>query len=94
MIDQSLQKAMGRPDVAGRMVQRAVELSQFDVDYRPRMAIKAQALADFVAEFTIADQDPESNYWTMYTNGPSTVGIGGVRVILLSLEKDILRYGV
>ena len=76
------------------MVQRAVELSQFDVDYRPRMAIKAQALADFVAEFTIADQDPESNYWTMYTNGPSTVGIGGVRVILLSLEKDILRYGV
>ena len=58
------------------------------------MAIKAQALADFVAEFTIADQDPESNYWTMYTNGPSTVGIGGVRVILLSLEKDILRYGV
>ena len=85
---------MGRPDVAGRMVQRAVELSQFDVDYRPRMAIKAQALADFVAEFTIADQDPESNYWTMYTNGPSTVGIGGVRVILLSLEKDILRYGV
>ena len=85
---------MGRPDVAGRMVQRAVELSQFDVDYRPRMAIKAQALADFIAEFTIADQDPESNYWTMYTNGPSTVGIGGVRVILLSLEKDILRYGV
>ena len=85
---------MGRPDVAGRMVQRAVELSQFDVDYRPRMAIKAQALVDFVAEFTIADQDPESNYWTMYTNGPSTVGIGGVRVILLSLEKDILRYGV
>ena len=94
MIDQPLRKAMGRPDVAGRMVQRAVELSQFDVDYRPRMAIKAQALADFIAEFTIADQDPESNYWTMYTNGPSTVGIGGVRVILLSLEKDILRYGV
>ena len=94
MIDQPLRKAMGRPDVAGRMVQRAVELSQFNVDYRPRMAIKAQALADFVAEFTIADQDLESNYWMVYTNGPSAVGIGGVRVILLSLEKDILRYEV
>ena len=85
---------MGRPNAEGRMVQGAVELSQFDVDYRPRMVIKAQALADFVAEFTIADQDPESNYWTMYTNGPLVVGIGGVGVILLSLEKDILRYGV
>lgn len=94
MIDQPLRKAMGRPDAVGRMVQGAVELSQFDIDYRPRMAIKAQALADFVVEFTITDQDPESNYWTMYTNGPSAIGIGGVGVILLALEKDILRYGV
>ena len=46
---------MGRPDAIGRMVQWAIELSQFDVDYRPRTAIKAQALVDFVTEFTIAE---------------------------------------
>ena len=34
------------------MVQWAIELSQFDVEYRPWTAIKAQALADFIAEFT------------------------------------------
>ena len=43
---------MNKPEAAGRMVQWAIELSQFDVEYRPRTAIKAQALADFIAEFT------------------------------------------
>ena len=53
---------MGRPNVAGRMVQWAVELSQFDVNYRPRTLIKVQALVDFVIEFTMVDQDPKSDY--------------------------------
>ena len=94
MTNQSLQKAMGRPDAARRMVQWAVELSQFDVDYRPRMAIKAQALANFVTEFTIADQDPKTNYWMVYTNRLLAASIRGVGVILLSPKKDILRYRV
>ena len=89
--DQPLRKAMGRPDVAGRMVQWAVELSQFDVNYKPRTAIKAQALADFVAEFTTTEQYPELGYWTMYIDSSATFGIGGVGVILFSLEKDILK---
>ena len=58
------------------------------------MAIKAQALVDFFAEFTMADQDPVADYWTVYTNGSSASRIGGVRVILLSPKKDVLRYGV
>ena len=29
-----------------------MELSEFDVRYRPRVAIKAQAIADFIVEFT------------------------------------------
>ena len=43
---------MNKPEAAGRMVQWAIELIQFDVEYRPRTAIKAQALADFIAKFT------------------------------------------
>ena len=34
------------------MVQWAIELSQFDLEYQPQTTIKAQALADFIAEFT------------------------------------------
>ena len=39
------------------MVQWAIELSQFNIGYHPRIAIKAQALADFIAEFTLPDED-------------------------------------
>ena len=39
------------------MVQWVVELSQFDIKYSPRIAIKAQALANFIAEFTIPDEE-------------------------------------
>ena len=51
-------------------------------------------MADFVAEFIKAEQDSKSGYWTMYTDGSATSGIGRVGVILFSLEKDILKYGV
>ena len=39
------------------MVQWAIELNQFDIEYHPKTAIKAQALADFIAKFTIPNKD-------------------------------------
>uniref|UniRef100_A0A2N9IMK3 Uncharacterized protein n=1 Tax=Fagus sylvatica TaxID=28930 RepID=A0A2N9IMK3_FAGSY len=53
-----LRKAMNKPDAAGRLIQWAVELSEFDIEYHPRQAIKAQALADFIAEFTANEDEP------------------------------------
>uniref|UniRef100_A0A2N9GJG2 Reverse transcriptase domain-containing protein n=1 Tax=Fagus sylvatica TaxID=28930 RepID=A0A2N9GJG2_FAGSY len=53
-----LRKAMNKPDAAGRLIQWSIELSEFDIDYRPRLTIKAQALADFIAEFTLKDDEP------------------------------------
>ena len=32
-----------------------IELSEFDVQYHPRTAIKAQVLADFAAEFIVKE---------------------------------------
>ena len=39
------------------MVQWVIELSQFDIEYHPRTAIKAQALVHFIAEFTLPEED-------------------------------------
>ena len=50
---------MNKLDAAGRLIQWAVELSEFDIEYRPRQAIKAQALADFIDEFTVAEEEPQ-----------------------------------
>ena len=36
----------------GRLIKWSIKLSEFHIEYKPRMVIKAQALADFVVEFT------------------------------------------
>ena len=41
MTDQPIRKSMNKPEAAGRMIQWAIELSQFDIEYLPRTAIKA-----------------------------------------------------
>ena len=38
-----------------------IELSEFDVQYCPRTTIKAQALADFVAEFIVKEIESRSH---------------------------------
>ena len=55
--DHPLKKAMNKLEAAGQLIQWAVELSEFDIKYLPRHAIKAQALADFIAEFTSSHND-------------------------------------
>ena len=61
MMDQPIRKSMNKLEAAKRMVQWAIELSQFDIEYHPRTAIKVQALADFIAEFTIIEDDNTTN---------------------------------
>ena len=88
---------MNKSEAAGRMVQWAIELSQFDIEYHPRMAIKAQALADFIAEFMLPDEEnlsPEVKRWTIQTDSSSAQGRGGVGVIVTTPYGEKLKYGV
>ena len=76
-----LRKAMNKPDAVGRIIQWSIELSEFDIDYRPRTANKAQALADFIAEFTSKDDEPTREVeqplkWTANVDGSSTKNAG------------------
>lgn len=41
-----------KPEKSERMAKWTIELSEFDITYRPRTALKSQILADFVVEFT------------------------------------------
>ena len=76
------------------MVQWVVEPSQFDIEYKPRTVIKAQALGDFIVEFTLLDLDQEAKYWTVCIDGLFVTGLRGVNIIMTSPEKDVLKYGV
>nr|XP_027065152.1 uncharacterized protein K02A2.6-like [Coffea arabica] len=52
MTDQPLRQILTKSEISGRMTKWAVELAEHDISYQPRTAIKAQALADFLAEGT------------------------------------------
>ena len=79
------------------MIQWAVELSEFDTKYQLRHVIKAQALADFIAEFTPNYDDlevMEDKKWIIHVDGSSTQLAGGIGVVLQSLEGDRLKHKV
>ena len=62
MMDQPIRKSMNKPKAVGRMVQWAIELSQFDIEYH------------FIAKFTLPDEEnlrPEAERWTIQTDGSS-----------------------
>ena len=50
LTDQPLKEVLQRITTSGRMVKWSIELSEYGLEFRPRKSIKAQALADFVAE--------------------------------------------
>ena len=58
----------------------AIELSEFDIQYRPLTAIKGQAVADFIAEFTLGEDQllKEKEQWNIYTDGSSNRQAGVV----------------
>ena len=88
---------MNKLEAGGRLIQWAVELSEFDIKYQPRHAIKAQALADFIVEFTLSHNDlevVEDKKWIIQVDGSFTQHAGGIGVVLQSLEGDRLTYKV
>ena len=47
-----MKQVLHKPETSGRLMKWAIELSEFDIRYKPKTAIKGQVLADFVMEFT------------------------------------------
>ena len=96
LIYHPLKKGMNKLEVAGQLIQLAIKLSKFDVKYQPRNVIKAQVLADFIAEFSPnqseLDEVDKVRKWVINVDGSSTLYAGGIRVILKSPEGDKLKY--
>ena len=51
-----LKQILQSPESPRRLTKWSVELGDFDIEYKPKTAIKGQAVADFVAEFTRPNQ--------------------------------------
>ncbi|KAL0373856.1 UNVERIFIED_CONTAM: Gag-Pol polyprotein [Sesamum radiatum] len=73
---------MTKPDASGRLVKWAVELGEYDIEYQGRTSIKAQALADFIVEFTGEQIQEEKKGWLLHVDGSSNATNGGAGILL------------
>jgi len=74
MTNLPIQKVLQKPDVARRMVRWAVELSEFDIQYKPRGSIKGQVYVDFVPELSPEGGPQEGelgSQWMLSVDGSS-----------------------
>jgi ribonuclease HI len=81
----------------GWIAQWAVEISQYDVVFIPRWAIKSQTLTDFIVEWTDSDVwgiGHLLDHWIMYFDGSYTLKGVGADVVLIPPEGDMLKYAI
>lgn len=95
LTNQPLRHILQKPDVSGRLMKWAIELGEFDIEFKPCLSIKAQALADFIAELTPRPRGPgESSSmstnldtWQIFVDGASNSSGSGAGVIIISPDK-------
>ena len=77
-----------------------IELSEFNIKYKPKTAIKGQILVDFVMEFTLAElteaTQATSNLpiWRLSIDRAANAQGSGVGLILTSLEGIDIEYAL
>ncbi|XP_060170294.1 uncharacterized protein LOC132601202 [Lycium barbarum] len=100
-----LRSILHRPELSSRLAKWAIELSEFDITYQPRNAIKSQILADFVANFsskltlevekeTITTSGSFFGIWTLYTDGATNESGSRLGLVLKVPSGEIVRQAI
>jgi len=89
-----IMKILTKPDLAGRMIGWAIELSEFHIEYQPRGAIKCQALVDFAAKLTPYPTEEEESRWTLYVDGSSNNRSCGAGVVLEGSREIVIEQAM
>ena len=81
---QPLKKTLEGKNKSSRVTNWANQLADFGIEYEPRTTIKAQALADFIAESTIPHLPIANQEWKLYVDGSSTQYASGAGLLIIS----------
>ena len=96
----SMKQVLHKLETSGRLMKWAIELSKFDIQYKPKTAIKGQVLADFVMEFTSAEPTKNAqtvtdlSIWKLFVDGAANAQGSGAGLILTSPEGIDIEYAL
>ena len=83
-----MKQVLHKSETLGRLMKWAIELSEFDIRYKPKTAIKGQVLVDFVMEFTPAELAENTQaltnlpIWKLFVDGATNAQRSGASLIL------------
>ena len=86
-----LKQVFKKPDLAGRMVSWAVELSEYEISFSPRTSIKSQSLADFMVELVSPPGKDSTQRWILSVDGSSNLKGSGAGVVLEGPGEMVLE---
>ena len=95
-----MKQVLHKPEVSGRLMKWAIELSEFDIRYKPKTAVKGQILADFVMEFAPVElaepAQPRDDLpiWKLSVDGALNAQGSGAGLILTSPEGIDIDYAL
>ena len=95
-----MKQVLHKPETSGRLMKWAIELSEFDIIYKPKTAIKGQVLADLFMEFISAGPTENTHattylpIWRLSVDGAANAQGSGVGLILTSPEGIDIEYAL
>ena len=77
------------------MARWEMELSEYDIQYKSRLANKGQVLADFLAEIPQPSTCPDNkDWWTLCVDGASRHSGAGIGLLLTSPTGEKIEQAV
>jgi hypothetical protein len=91
----TLGEILNNMEATEKIAKWAIELSMSNIVYKPRTVIKAQALSDFMVEWTETQTPPkerELEYWTINFDGSLQLQGAGARILVTSPKEKSFKY--
>ena len=93
--DLPLRGTIHKPDLSRRMARWAMELSEYRIQYKPRLSKKGQVLVDFLTKLPQPNTRPNSEgWWTLCVDRASRQSGVGIGLQLTSLVGERIEQAV
>ena len=93
-----MKQILHKPETSGRLIKWVIELSEFDIKYKPRTTIKGQILVDFIMKFTpeasteATQLTPDLPIWRLSVDRATNAQGSGAGLILTSPNLIDVEY--